>query len=143
MNLCDHPLVGKLISLGLERGDFVVAGSGPLLAHGLRSSVGDLDVVARGAAWKRATELADPVPAPSGYGLMVLLFDGGLEIFDRWLPGTPGPDELIEGAEWIQGLPFCPLREVLEWKRTALRRKDLKDILLIQKHLDGEVLDHD
>ncbi|MFI8436626.1 hypothetical protein ACIGJO_23330 [Streptomyces sp. NPDC079020] len=141
-NLHDHPLVGKLLSLGLERGDFVVAGSGPLLAHGLRSAVGDLDVVARGAAWERATALADPVAAPSGYGLMVLLFDGGLEVFDRWLPGTPGPDELIEGAEWIHGLPFCPLREVLEWKRTTLRQKDRKDILLIEKHLDGEVFDH-
>ncbi|MCX4674958.1 hypothetical protein OG413_06390 [Streptomyces sp. NBC_01433] len=141
MNLCDHPLVGKLTSLGLARGDFVVAGSGPLLAHGLRSSVGDLDIVARGSAWKRAIELADPVPAPSGHGQMVLLFDGGLEIFDRWLPGSAGPDELIDGAEWVQGLPFCPLREVLKWKRTSLRQKDREDILLIQKHLDGEVLD--
>ena len=34
--------------LDLDRRDFVIFGSGPLLAHGLRSGIRDLDIVARG-----------------------------------------------------------------------------------------------
>ncbi|MCX5397545.1 hypothetical protein [Streptomyces sp. NBC_00102] len=141
MNLPEHPIVRKLMSLRLESGDFVIAGSGPLLAHGLRRTVGDLDVVARGEAWKAATELSAPVCAPSGHGSMVVLFGGDLEVFDRWLPGTVGADELIDGAEWVQGLPFCPLDVVLGWKERSSRTKDREDALLIRKHLGGDTTD--
>ncbi|GGT15802.1 hypothetical protein GCM10010207_13570 [Streptomyces atratus] len=137
MDLTEHPFVRKLLSLDLAPGDYVVAGSGPMLAHGLREAVGDLDVVARGAAWKTAVSLAEPVPAPSGHGRMVLLFGGCLEVFDRWLPGSAEPDELIEAAEFIQGIPFCPLREVAAWKGRSNRRKDREDLVLIQKFLNG------
>ncbi|MFF8613493.1 hypothetical protein [Streptomyces sp. NPDC015350] len=140
MDLTEHPFVRKLLSLDLAVDDYVVAGSGPMLAHGLRKTVGDLDVVARGAAWKVAVGLADPIPAPSGHGHMVLLFDGCLEVFDRWLPGSAEPDELIEAAEFIQGIPFCPLTEVAAWKRRSNRRKDREDLVLIQNYLNGNAL---
>ncbi|MGW1372698.1 hypothetical protein ACWD6P_00235 [Streptomyces sp. NPDC002446] len=95
----------------------------------------DLDVVARGEAWKVAMSIADPTPSPSGHGLRVVLFDGGIEVFNRWLPGTPDADELIDGAELIQGIPFCPLSVVLAWKRRSDRRKDQADIRAIQDYL--------
>ncbi|MEU8538974.1 hypothetical protein AB0C52_03075 [Streptomyces sp. NPDC048717] len=135
MELRRHPFIHKLLSLGLPAADYVVAGSGPLLAHGLRDEVTDLDVVARGDAWKIATSMADPVRAPSGHGFMVLLFDGGIEIFDRWLPGGAGVDALIDSAEVIQGIPFCPLVEVLEWKIRSNREKDQPDIRAIAQYL--------
>lgn len=131
------------MSLGLELGDYVIAGSGPLLAHGLRRTVGDLDIVARGDAWRAATKLSAPVHAPSGRGSMVLLFEGDLEIFDTWLPGTVGADALIDGAEWIQGLPFCPLEVVLGWKERSPRGKDREDALLIRKYLGGKCAGQD
>ncbi|MFF9509963.1 hypothetical protein ACF1BU_01425 [Streptomyces sp. NPDC014724] len=143
MDLTEHPLVRKLLTLDLALGDYVVAGSGPLLAHGLREAVGDLDVVARGAAWKLAVSLSEPVAAPSGYGRMVLLFDGCLEVFDRWLPGSAGPDELIEGAELIQGIPFCPLLEVAAWKERSDRCKDREDLLLIRSYLNRHGLNRE
>jgi len=136
LSLTEHPLVRKLLSLDLAPGDYVVAGSGPLLAHGLRKTVGDLDIVARGAAWKTAVSLADPVAAPSGYGRMVPLFDGCLEVFDRWLPGSAETDDLIAAAEFIQGIPFCPLREVAGWKARSNRQKDREDLVLIQGYLN-------
>lgn len=135
MELRKHPLVLKLLSLHLPATDYVVAGSGPLLAHGLRDRVGDLDIVARGAAWKTAETLAEPVAAPSGHGRMVLLFGGDIEVFDRWLPGTPEPDALIEGAEWVSGIPFCPLAQILVWKERSLRPKDQADAQLIKDFL--------
>jgi hypothetical protein len=97
--------------------------------------VTDLDVVARGEAWKIAMNVADPTPPPSGYGLRVVLFDGAIEVFDRWLPGTADTDELIDGAELIQGIPFCPLSVVLAWKRRSDREKDRADIRAIRAYL--------
>ncbi|MFI2616314.1 hypothetical protein [Streptomyces sp. NPDC018584] len=135
MELRRHPLVVKLLSLHLPATDYVVAGSGALLAHGIRDQIGDLDVVARGAAWKTAEALADPVPAPSWHGRMVLLFGGDIEVFDRWLPGTPEPDVLIEGAEWVSGIPFCPLPQILLWKERSIRPKDQADARLIKDFL--------
>ncbi|MFI7317834.1 hypothetical protein [Streptomyces venezuelae] len=135
MELRRHPLIQKLLSLNLPSSDYVVAGSGPLLAHGIRERVGDLDVVARGAAWKVAAELADPVVAPSGHGRVVPLFGGAIDVFDRWLPGTPEPDVLIKDAEWMSGIPFCPLSQVLVWKERSLRPKDQADVQLIKDSL--------
>ncbi|GAA1930673.1 hypothetical protein GCM10009837_65520 [Streptomyces durmitorensis] len=135
MELREHPLVEKLLSLNLPTTDYVVAGSGPLLAHGIRDRIGDLDLVARGAAWKMVAGMADPVVAPSGHGRMVLLFGGDIEVFDRWLPGTPDPDDLIDGAEWVRGVPFCPLPQILAWKERSLRSKDQADARLIKAFL--------
>ncbi|MFF2750509.1 hypothetical protein ACFVVA_33840 [Kitasatospora sp. NPDC058048] len=142
MDLSQHPLVQNLMSLHLPTRDYVVAGSGPLLAHGLKQDVGDLDIVARGRAWEIITALAPPVPAPSGHGRMALLFDGAIEAFDTWLPGTCERDELIEEAELIHGIPFSPLRRVLRWKQLYDRSKDRDDVVRIRKYLavSGEPL---
>ncbi|CAM5330300.1 hypothetical protein SALBM311S_07645 [Streptomyces alboniger] len=67
---------------------------------------------------------------------MVLLFDDTIEVFDRWLPGTKQPDYLIEEAEFIDGIPFCPLQEVLDWKVRLDRQKDRQDVELIREYLD-------
>ncbi|MEU9760952.1 hypothetical protein [Streptomyces sp. NPDC047985] len=98
--------------------------------------MGDLDIVARGAAWKAVADLAEPGPAPSGHGRMVRLFGGTLEFFDSWLPGSSDPDSLIERAEFICGIPFCPLLDVLAWKGRSTRQKDRDDLLLIRSHLE-------
>ncbi|POX48638.1 hypothetical protein [Streptomyces sp. Ru72] len=135
MELAGHPLIRELCSLELSTVDYVVAGSGPLLAHGLRRVVHDLDIVARGDAWKTVLQLGNPETPPSGCGRLVSLFDGDIEVFDRWLPGSPGPDEMIEAAEWVQGIPFSPLREVLSWKERLGREKDQEDIKLIRDYL--------
>ncbi|MFC3573384.1 hypothetical protein ACFOZ0_08880 [Streptomyces yaanensis] len=134
MELRRHPFICELLSLDLPSSDYVVAGSGPLLAHGLRQDVSDLDVVARGDAWKIASSMAEATPPPSGHGLMVVLFDGDIEIFDRWLPGTQDADGLIDSAEFIQGIPFCPLSEVMAWKTRSNRDKDKQDIKLLRKY---------
>ncbi|MFH9400009.1 hypothetical protein [Streptomyces sp. NPDC017638] len=135
MELSEHPLIRELCSLALPAGDYVVTGSGPLLAHGLRNVERDLDVVARGDAWKAALRLGDPVLPLSGYGCLVSLFGGRVEVFDRWLPGSPGPDAMIEAAEWVQAIPFSPLGDVLACKERLGRPKDREDARLIRRHL--------
>ncbi|MFC8738976.1 hypothetical protein [Streptomyces sp. NPDC057176] len=135
MGLRQHPFIRELLTLNLPTDDYVVAGSGPLLAHGLRQDVNDLDIVARADAWKIAASMADATVPPSGHGLMVVLFGGDIEIFDRWLPGAPDADELIDSAEMVEGIPFCPLPQVLEWKTRSNREKDMRDIQLIREHV--------
>ncbi|GGP70533.1 hypothetical protein GCM10010231_46620 [Streptomyces sindenensis] len=136
MGLRQHPFIRELLSLNLPTDDYVVAGSGPLLAHGLRGDVNDLDIVARADAWKIALSMADATVPPSGHGQMVALFDGDIEIFDRWLPGAPNPDEMIDCAEMVDGIPFCPLSWVLEWKLFSSREKDMRDIELIRQRME-------
>ncbi|MEV5345648.1 hypothetical protein [Streptomyces achromogenes] len=43
---------------------------------------------------------------------------------------------MIEAAEWVEGIPFSPLGEVLAWKERLGRPKDREDIRLIRRHLE-------
>lgn len=127
MSLNRHPLIRMLRALDLPADDYVVFGSGPLLAHGLRIQLGDLDVVARRAAWQRLTSMGRVIPAPSGHGQMVRF---QIEATDRWLPGFD-TDDLIDRAERHLGIPFVPLAEVRRSKRLTNRPKDHRDLALI------------
>lgn len=137
MELVENTLVQKLLSLDLPTSDYVVAGSGPLLAHGIKETIGDIDIVARDKAWDVLTTLAPTGEAPSGIGNTVLLFDGEIEAFDVWLPGTCEPNQLIDEAELVQGIPFSPLSRVLDWKQRSDRKKDRADIVRILEYFDG------
>lgn len=57
MSLKDNSLFKKLISLNLPTEDFAVFGSGPMFAYGLRKSIHDIDLIARGQAWEKAKTL--------------------------------------------------------------------------------------
>lgn len=138
MNLTDHALIRQVLALGLPANDFVIAGSGPLLAHDIRWEVGDIDVVARGAAWNRALALGEPEAAPFGDGVRrVLLLDGRIEILNGWFPDIWTVDELIDGAEVIDGLRFAALENVRVWKTLLGRSKDHLDVKLIDQYLES------
>lgn len=125
--LTAHPLIRALTGLRLPTTDYVVFGSGPLLAHGLRTQLGDLDVVARGHAWDRLAAHCPPRRAPSGHGYVIPLV---IEVADRWLPGFD-TDHLISTAEHHDGIPFAPLDAVRASKHATDRPKDRADLALI------------
>ncbi len=128
-------ILRRLAQLGLPRGDWVILGSGPLWAHGLIPDLPhDVDVLARGAAWRRACELGAPQRAALG-DLVVRLENGTMEIFDGWAPMKWDLDEVIDAAEWRHGFPWAPLRYVLEFKRVLARPKDLEHIRIIEEFL--------
>lgn len=131
----DHPLLRALRGISLPADDFVVFGSGPLLVHGLRARIGDLDVVARGAAWDALAAHVPPTRAPSGHGRMIRLV---IEVADRWLPGWD-TDRLIGAAEWHHGLPFAPLAAVQRSKRATARPKDAADLAALADALTSRV----
>jgi hypothetical protein len=125
-------LLGKLRALALPKGDYAVFGSGPLAARGLVGEVRDLDVVARGAAWERAKELGPVRTAPEG-DPVVWLEGGAIEVYGGWVGWDI--DALIDNAEIIDGLPFARLKDVLAFKRSLGRPKDLAHVRLIEEHL--------
>ncbi len=125
-------LFEKLRALRLPASEYAIFGSGPLVAHGLLGEIRDVDVVARGTAWRRATELGPTLVGTEG-DPVVRLEDGRIEVFGGWM----GWDivALIDGAQRIDGLPFARLEDVLTWKRTYGRPKDLEHVRLIERYL--------
>jgi hypothetical protein len=124
----------KLVTeFDLDPRDFVIFGSGPLLAQGLRRKIHDIDVVARGAAWQRARQYGLPAVGEIN-GAPMAQFWGGLIEFSRgWISEGWDGDSLIDRAEIIDGLPFAPLGDVLAYKQVLRRPKDLSDIELLRR----------
>ncbi|HTJ67982.1 MAG TPA: hypothetical protein VL551_10665 [Actinospica sp.] len=135
MALSEHRLFRLLEKLALPSGDYVVTGSAPLLAHGLKSSIHDLDLVARGKAWEIAKSKGPIVHPRSGFGKRIAIDHGVIEVFDHWIGGLTDIDAMIEGAEFIEGIPFMSLQDTLRWKRGLGRAKDLVDVGLIENFL--------
>ncbi|SRR6266545_5223270 len=132
--LHEHPFIRRLAALGLDPDDFVIFGSGPLLAHGIRTAIRDLDVVARDRAWRRACEIG--LPAAGGItGAPAVQFWGGkIMLFRDWITPDWDPGGLIDRAEVIAELRFAPLADVLAYKLLLQRPKDLTDIQGITAH---------
>lgn len=121
-------LVNLVMVLNLEPRDFVIFGSGPLLAHGLRQTIGDLDVVVRGAVWDRVSARG-AIQAGSVNGAPTAVFhDGDIQFSSGWISDDWDPDDLINRAEIIQGLPFAQLADVLRYKQALGRSKDQSDV---------------
>jgi hypothetical protein len=129
-------LVKLVTDLDLDRSDFVIFGSGPLLAHGLRQGVRDLDVVARGNTWRRVSEHGIRDTGAISGSPMALFWGGLIQFSPEWISQDWDTDDLITrseliqvgGAELIQELPFAQLTDVLAYKQKLDRPKDRRDI---------------
>jgi hypothetical protein len=130
----EHVLLRELRRMNLDPKHFVIFGSAPLLVHGLRTDVRDLDVLARKSAWDevaggtrtRGDETGDPLRG---------FFGGRIQFSERWISGDYDTDALIDGAEVLDGLPFARLADVLRYKEKLNRPKDQDDIEALRKHL--------
>lgn len=131
-DILENPLIRSLLTLDLKCDDFVIFGSGPLLAHGIRRRISDLDVVARGAAWDTVCESPHGAPAVGEItGDPMVHFeteDGSIRVSEKWIYDDWDTDKLIDEAEIIGGLRFAQLTEVLRYKQREGRPKDLEDI---------------
>ncbi len=119
--------------LDLDVRDFVIFGSGPLLAHGLRYGIHDLDVVARGPAWQRVLDHGCPGTGSVNGAPMALFWDGLIQFSRGWISADWDADDLIDRAQSIQGLPFATLADVLAYKEILLRPKDYPDIAALHQ----------
>lgn len=137
-DILENKLIKLLLTLNLPKDDFAIMAGGCMLAHGLKEFIHDLDVIARGEAWQKVIKLGIPVSPESGDGKVVYLFDGRLEIFNRWNPGDFNIDELIDTAEVISGIRFVKLEIVKEWLIIYNREKDKEKIKKIEEYLKGK-----
>lgn len=137
--LSENRLIRRLAmlvsELDLDVRDLVIFGSGPLLAHGLRYGIHDLDVVARGPAWQRVREHGCPGTGSVNGAPMALFWDGLIQFSQGWISADWDADDLIDRAQSIQGWPFAPLDDVLAYKEILLRPKDYPDIAAVRQAL--------
>lgn len=128
-------IIKKVKQLNLPAGHYVVFGSGPLMVHGIRQSQ-DIDLLVTPQLYQ--TLVADPawkvVHRPNG---SEHLENGDYEADNNWYFNNyrPRTEDIIAAAEMIDGVPFAPLSEVLQWKKAFGRPKDLVDVKLIEAFL--------
>jgi hypothetical protein len=132
-------LVKLVTELDLDPRDFVIFGSGPLLANGLRQSIHDLDVVARGASWRRAVEHGLPAVGTVNGAPLALFWGGLIQFSSGWISDGWDTDHLIGRARIIQGLPFAQLTDVLAYKLVLRRPKDHPDIEALLAYCAGQI----
>ena len=118
----------RVKSLNLPVGDFAIFGSGPLIVRGIIPASNDLDIICRRQAWERVKAIGE-LEYLSKYDVTVVtMCDGRLTFGTRWAIGEFDIDELIDGAEEIDGLPFVRLEHVTNYKKISKRPKDLRHI---------------
>jgi hypothetical protein len=82
------PSWDRLLELGFPTQDFVIFGSAPMTVRWLRDRAADLDLVARGDAWRIATLMGPVSGTDSGVGSKVRLDGGQIEVYSAWAPGN-------------------------------------------------------
>jgi hypothetical protein len=126
--------------------DFLIAGSARLSVLGTIRQSTDLDLLVRPGSktWQRALELAfehaseydnAPLKTSEYTGKKIaMLYGGAIEACETWiLPGTT-TEALLDSAEVIDGLKYLPLIEVVAYKLTLNRKKDVTDLSAVCNH---------
>lgn len=127
-------IIDKVNMLSLPQGSYVVFGSGPMAAVGIREA-GDVDLyvtegVLRGfvkQGWKQI--IKGPKDAPYA--------SGGYEAHANWdfSPYNPTLSQLLKTVVVLDGVSFASLEEVRKWKIASGGSKHLADVELIDNYL--------
>lgn len=120
----------ELERINLPKDKFAVFGSGPLGVRELRE-IEDLDIVVKSDLWD---ELVKEYTLKNGKHIKI----DNIEIYKDWKPWFGDVDKLIDDADIIDGYRYVKLKYVLEWKKKRGLEKDLRDIELIEIHLESD-----
>ncbi|PLW80083.1 hypothetical protein C0585_04155 [Candidatus Woesearchaeota archaeon] len=115
-------LVEKLKKLNLPVNSFAIFGSGQLCIRNL-IPWRDIDIIAKKDLWDELSKKY----GDKGHKIEI----GDIEIFYDW-PGFDNIDKLIDTADFIEGLPFVNIENVLKWKKERNHLKDAKHIMLLE-----------
>lgn len=127
-------LFDRVKSLNLPVSDFAIFGSGPLIVRGIIPASNDLDIICRGHAWETVKAIG-VLEYLSKYDVTVVTMCGARLTFGtKWAIGEFDIDELIDGAEEIDGLPFVRLEHVTNYKEISKRPKDLRHIKALKAY---------
>jgi hypothetical protein len=129
-------IIKEVKTLELPLGTYVVIGSSTLAIRGIRPAQ-DIDIIVtqdiydrfKASGWKEQCFPGEERPCVLLYGL----FDVGTS----WSVRSYHPtfEQLFNDADIIEGVPFASLKDVLQWKKTCGRDKDLEDVELIEAYL--------
>ena len=127
-------LVEKVKALGLPMGTYVVFGSGPLAAAGIRETE-DVDLFVSDRLYTHMHE--NGWHETVGINGDHILKHGDYEVSRSWKFGTYHPhfSDLYAAADIVDGVPFVNLHEVRAWKLQSSRPKDRRDIELIDRYM--------
>jgi hypothetical protein len=137
VGLKDHPRVQALLALSLDPAGYVIAGSGPLLARGWIDVISDIDIVVRPEIFAKLARRATPELAPYPPTRRILLPHRDrhdVEILDGWFPARWRVDDLIAGADTVDGLRFVALDVVVATKRMLGRPRDVEHLKVLALH---------
>jgi hypothetical protein len=70
---------------------------------------------------------------------MVHFWGGLIEVSPEWISPAWRADELIDRADVVAGLQFAQLEDVLAYKRSLKRPKDIKDIRTLEDLLNSDL----
>lgn len=131
-------IISEIKKLNLPKGEYAVVGSGPLAIRNIRPAH-DIDLIVtqniynnlKSMGWKEENFPETKRPW--------VLFHGPFDVSTSWSVNDykPSPEQLIKDADIIDDVPFARLEDVLQWKKTCGREKDLKDVALITKYLEA------
>ncbi len=132
-----NDIITKVKALKLPKNSYVVFGSCPMAAAGIRES-SDIDMLVSEEVFSRL-EKAGWQKVDKGPQDKPLVHDD-FDIHRDWSfspPYNPTLENLLSTATVIDGVPFASLSEVRKWKVASGRPKDIIDIKLIDQYLQG------
>lgn len=127
-------VVEKVKALGLPIGSYVVFGSGPLAAAGIRETQ-DIDLLVNSRLYAHLQEHG--WREKIGINGERMLEYGDFEASSSWKfgPYYPHFSDLYTAADIVDGIPFVNMHEVRTWKLNFSRPKDRRDIELIDRYM--------
>lgn len=130
----------KLAELDFPLGQYVLVGSAPLAARGIREAR-DLDIAVTSSLWDRLASSGDYL-IEERYGRQFLVDkeSGLIDIIKQldWDKYPTTVEEAILGADIIEGFPFLNVPETIKFKTALGREKDFLDIETLGNYLKIE-----
>ena len=121
---------------------YVVVGSGPMAAHGLKE-IHDIDIVITPKLFEQCKQtgweqICWTYPEKTDE---IFLRRSAVELYLDVNCGdfNPTTEELMQRAEVVNGIPFASLEDIMSFKIECVKTKPkhLRDIELIQKYFDS------
>ncbi|OGZ63868.1 MAG: hypothetical protein A3A98_01100 [Candidatus Staskawiczbacteria bacterium RIFCSPLOWO2_01_FULL_40_39] len=124
----------RVKKLNFPLGEYVVIGAGILEAIGIRNTH-DVDIIVAPQLFEKLRE-SKIYKEEIKWGKIFLIGDE-IEIGTKldWENYSTTIEEAINTAAIINGVPFLNLEETIKFKRAMGRKKDFKDIELIESYL--------
>ncbi len=129
-------LIREIKKLNLSIGEYVIFGSASLQIHNIRKA-NDIDIICTKKIYHQFEHKDGWIEVTGDNGEKCLHKDEfSIGVGWKCTKGyNPSTKYLIETADIIDGVPFANLDEILKWKIIYARKKDIKDITLIKRHL--------